>query len=97
MKRKITAARLPHFEHEHALAERLKTPQALETYEKLALGASIKKIRKKTGMKQSELAKKLKTSQSVIARIENGKQNVSLRVMVMVARVLDKKLIIRFL
>lgn len=96
MKRKNTAPRLPHFEHEHALAEKLKTPQAIETYEKLALGASIKKIRQKIGIKQLELAKKLKTSQSVIARIENGKQNVSVRMLVIICCALGKRLVINF-
>lgn len=41
------------------------------------LGAIITKIREDKGMTQTELAKKLDTTQSVIARIEKGEQNLS--------------------
>ncbi len=41
------------------------------------IGAKIADLREAAGMTQAELAKKLKTTQSAIARIESGKQNIS--------------------
>lgn len=41
------------------------------------IGARIATLREASGMTQKELAAKLKTTQSAIARIETGKQNVS--------------------
>ena len=36
------------------------------------MGKILKEIRKKTGITQTQLSKKMKTSQSNLARIENG-------------------------
>lgn len=88
--------KLPKFEDEQLLALNLKTPQALLSYEKLYLGRQLKFLRKKLEMKQSDLAKKLKTSQSAIARMEAGKQNMTLQTMVNLSFLLEKKLIIKF-
>ncbi|MEK7172325.1 MAG: helix-turn-helix transcriptional regulator [Patescibacteria group bacterium] len=88
--------RLPKFADEILLALKLKSPLALEEYEKFYIGGQIKKIRRKTGMKQLELAQKLKTSQSVIARIENGKQNLTLKALTVIAHALGKKLLVKF-
>lgn len=84
-------------EDERLLAAHLKTPDALETYEKLIIGMQIKKWRQRARFTQKELAKKLKTTQSVIARIEAGKQNLSIRVLVHIAVALSRKLHIKFL
>lgn len=81
---------------ETLLALKLKSPTALEKYEKIYIGGQIKKMRRKIGMKQLELAGKLKTSQSVIARIENGKQNLTLKTLIVIAHVLGKKLLVKF-
>lgn len=81
---------------ETLLALKLKSPAALEKYEKIYIGGQIKKMRRKIGMKQLELAGKLKTSQSVIARIENGKQNLTLKTLIVIAHVLGKKLLVKF-
>lgn len=88
-------SRLPKFESETHLAESLKTKEAIFAYEKLALGVQIKKLRKKRSMKQAELAKLLQTSQSAVARIEAGKQNLTLQTLIAVALVLGKKLHLR--
>ncbi len=87
--------KLPHFKSEGNLARHLKTPYALLAYEKLFLGNQIKKLRKKAGMTQADLAKKLKTSQSVVARMENGKQNFTLGTLVSLSVILERKLHIR--
>lgn len=89
--------RLPKFPDERLLAESLKSPQAMERYERLAIGYQIKKLRQKSGYKQSTLAKKLKTSQSAIARMEAGKQNCSLGLLVKIGFLLGKRLHIKFL
>ncbi len=88
--------RLPRFPDEKLLAESLKSPAALERYERLALGYQIKKLRKKLGLKQAVLAKKLKTSQSAIARMEAGKQNCSIGLLIRIGFLLGKRLHSRF-
>ena len=84
--------RLPRFSEEQLLAATLKTPQALMAYEKIAVGLQIKKNRKKMRVTQQQLAKKLKTSQSVIARIEAGKQNITLDTLIKISIILGKRL-----
>ena len=88
--------RLPRFEAEQHLARRLKTPHAIETYEKLSLGIQIKRLRKKLKLSQSDLAKKLKTSQSAVARMENGGQNFTLRILIHLGIILGRKLHVKF-
>ncbi len=89
--------KLPRFPDEKLLAESLRSPQAMERYERLALGYQIKKLRKKLGFKQATLAKKLKTSQSAVARMEAGKQNCSLGLLVKIGFLLGKRLRVQFL
>ena len=47
-------------------------------------------------MTQAELAKKLQTTQSAVARIENGKQNTTIQTLVKIARIFGRKLTIKF-
>ncbi len=58
---------------------------------RLELAIQIANEREKAGLSQKELAKKLKTTQSVISRIENGKQNISLDMLQKIANALGKK------
>ncbi|MBI4991995.1 MAG: helix-turn-helix transcriptional regulator [Candidatus Harrisonbacteria bacterium] len=51
--------------------------KADERFHRLALGYEIYSARKKRGLTQKELAKKMQTTQSEIARIESGEQNVT--------------------
>lgn len=88
--------KLPRFPDEKLLAESLRSPRAMEHYERLALGYQMKKLRKKLGLKQTALAKKLKTSQSAIARMEAGKQNCSLGLLIRIGFLLGKRLHVRF-
>ncbi|PJC37486.1 transcriptional regulator [Candidatus Peregrinibacteria bacterium CG_4_9_14_0_2_um_filter_53_11] len=81
-------------DHEQHLAKRLTTPEALERYERLSIGEEIRNLRAERRMKQAELARRLKTSQSVIARIENGKQNLTLKKLTQLAFALDVNLIV---
>lgn len=57
------------------------------------IGQSIADIRETKGITQSALAKLLKTTQSAIARIESGKQNVSTEMLRRISKALGKNLI----
>ncbi len=57
------------------------------------IGARIADIRETQGMTQGELAKRLKTTQSAIARIESGKQNVSADMLKKIGVALKKNLV----
>ncbi len=55
------------------------------------LGVAIAKLREKAKLSQSQLAKLLGTTQSVISRIENGNQNISLKMLKEITHVLKCK------
>jgi UDP-N-acetylglucosamine 1-carboxyvinyltransferase len=57
------------------------------------LGSLITELRQIRGLTQSELAKKLQTSQSAVNRIEKGGQNLSLDMLSRISEVLQKPLI----
>lgn len=57
------------------------------------IGTRIADVRETLGLTQSDLAKKLKTTQSAIARIESGKQNVSADMLKRISQALGKNLI----
>ncbi len=57
------------------------------------IGQSIADIRETKGITQTDLAKLLKTTQSAIARIESGKQNVSADMLRRISKALGKNLI----
>jgi ribosome-binding protein aMBF1 (putative translation factor) len=50
---------------------------------------AIVEARNKSGLSQAELAKKLSTTQSVISRIENGNQNLSVKILAKIAQILS--------
>ena len=57
------------------------------------IGTRITDVRETLGITQAALAKKLKTTQSAIARIESGKQNVSADMIRRIGKALGKNLI----
>ena len=57
------------------------------------LGFFIKKLREEKGLTQSEFAKALATSQSAVARIERGGQNLTLEQLSKISEVLERKLL----
>jgi UDP-N-acetylglucosamine 1-carboxyvinyltransferase len=57
------------------------------------IGTRIADVRETLGFTQTDLAKKLKTTQSAIARIESGKQNVSADMLRRIGKALGKNLI----
>ena len=65
----------------------VKAFEATSTLMNIAL--VISEARNKAGFSQNELAKKLSTTQSVVSRIENGNQNLSVKMLARIARVLN--------
>lgn len=63
------------------------------TSEQMKIGFFIKKLREEKGLTQKAFAKALETSQSAIARIENGKQNLTLGELGKISQVLERKLL----
>lgn len=57
------------------------------------IGTRIADVRETLGMTQADLAKKIKTTQSAIARIESGKQNISADMLKRIGKALGKNLI----
>lgn len=57
------------------------------------IGLRIADVRETKGLTQADLAKKLKTTQSAVARIEAGKQNVSADMLRRIGQALGKNLI----
>jgi ribosome-binding protein aMBF1 (putative translation factor) len=82
------------------LKESLKDPEFRKAWEEsepeylLATKLIEKRLKKK--MSQRDLAKKLKTTQAVISRIETMNANPSLSLLKRIAHELDSKLILRF-
>ena len=77
------------------LNKKLKNPEYkkrhLAALKRLELAHEIMLAREKAKMTQVELAKKLQTSQSFVARAENGNQNLTLDVLMRMADVLSTK------
>ena len=80
--------------------ELLKDPEFKIEYEKMQpkfeVVAAIIEARIKEGLTQKALARKIKTKQSAIARVESGKANPSIGFLQKLAEALGKKLVIRF-
>lgn len=77
----------------------MKGPAFCQAYDDLEpeyqLVKSIIEQRKLKGISQAELARKVGTRQSAIARLESGTYNPSLRFLKKVARALDAKIEIK--
>ncbi|MCK5211409.1 helix-turn-helix transcriptional regulator [Candidatus Parcubacteria bacterium] len=77
------------------LNEKLKDPEFKKGFnlalKRLELAHEIMSAREKAKMTQAEFAKELKTSQSFVARAENGNQNLTLDVLMRMADVLSMK------
>ena len=57
------------------------------------IGALVRDARKQRGLTQHQLAEALATSQSAVARIEQGRQNVSLEILARIGTALDTGLV----
>ena len=61
--------------------------------ERRRIGRFISLLREQKGLTQSEFAKKLKTSQSAVARMEKGQQNFSTGMLAKISAVLNQEII----
>jgi HTH-type transcriptional regulator / antitoxin HipB len=59
-------------------------------YEDFKIGVILKEARRKAGLTQNEIASKLKTTKSVVSRIENHAENIRLSTLKKFAKVLGK-------
>lgn len=82
------------------LNEQLKDPEFKKYYDEfgkqLEIAYQLLQLRKKKGMSQYEVAKKLGTSQGNIARIESGNQNFTVKMLMKFAKVYKRNLKIEF-
>jgi len=79
------------------LNEQLKDPTVRKSYEEegvfVELAIQIARLRAQKGLSQGELARRLRTSQQTISRLENPRNgSLSLRTLIKLARVLGKEL-----
>jgi len=84
------------------LKEELKDPEFHEAFDEeevyASLAIQIAKIRQKEKLTQKELAKKLHTTQQTISRLENiHNKSYSLQTLIKLARILDKRVSIKFI
>lgn len=82
------------------LVKQLKNPIFKKHYDEygkqLEIAYQILKLRRQKNMSQIELAKKLKTKQSDIARMEAGQQNFTTDTLQKIADIFDRDLIVKF-
>ncbi len=85
---------------ERYLAQQMKNKEFREAYEeegqRLEIAYQILKLRKQRKLSQKELAHKLNTTQSVIARMEAGRQNFTTDTLQKISSVFNRKLKIEF-
>lgn len=88
------------FDFQEYLANKLKNPAFKKKYDEygkqLEIAYRILQLRKKEGLSQAELAKKVGTTQSNIARMEAGEQNFTTETLYKVASALGRQLKIDF-
>jgi DNA-binding XRE family transcriptional regulator len=82
------------------LAQKLKNPEFKKNYEEygrqLEIAYQILKLRKEKRLSQAELARRIGTKQSNIARMEAGQQNLTTDTLLKIASVFDRDLKIEF-
>jgi len=78
----------------------LKDPKYRKTYDALedefAVAKAVMAARSRAGLTQTELARKMGTTQPVVARMESGRIQPSLRTLQRLARATRSRLMIRF-
>ncbi|MDP3093499.1 MAG: helix-turn-helix transcriptional regulator [bacterium] len=82
------------------LKNQLKNPEMKEHYDeygkRLEIAYQILRLRKQNKMSQAELAKRIGTRQSNVARLETGQQNFTTETLQKIALVFDRDLKIEF-
>jgi transcriptional regulator with XRE-family HTH domain len=81
------------------IAEQLKDPEFREAWKESRIEYEVARqlilLRKNNGLTQKQLAERLHTKQSEIARIENGNQNISLGKLRKIAEVMGGHVVIK--
>lgn len=82
------------------LKQQLKNSAIKKSYDeeglKLEVGYTINRLRLECRLTQDALALKLKTTQSVVVRMEQGQQNFTLGTLQKLAQIFDKSLKVEF-
>src|SRR5207248_7090294 len=78
----------------------LKEPKYKKAYdaleEEFALASAVIDVRNRAGLTQKQLARKMGTTQPVVARLEGGRTRPSMRTLERLARATGSRLLIRF-
>ncbi len=78
----------------------MKEPKYRKAYEALgeefALSSAVMDVRNRAGLTQAELARKMGTTQPVVARLESGRSRPSMRTLERLAEATGSRLLIRF-
>ena len=78
----------------------MKEPEYRKAYDSLegefAFAEAVIDARNRVGLTQSELARKMGTTQPVVARLEGGRSRPSMRTLERLARATDTRLLIKF-
>ncbi len=87
--------------YEQYVAKRLKSPAFKKAFHgeslRLKVAYQILELRRKHELTQQELAKKIGTTQSVIARIEQGRENISVDRLDSIAHLFGKQIEVQFI
>lgn len=98
MKKK--SKKISYISFERYLAQQLKNKAFRKAYEeegrRLKIAYQILQLRKQKKLSQKELAHKLNTTQSVVARMESGQQNFTTDTLQKIAAVFKRDLKIEF-
>ncbi|MDP8299616.1 MAG: helix-turn-helix transcriptional regulator [Candidatus Tantalella remota] len=84
------------------LKEELKNTEFRKAFEEeeifASIAVSLAKLREKEGLTQTDLAKRMHTSQQMVARLENlSNKSFSLKTLAKAASALNKRLVIKFI
>lgn len=86
---------------ESRLKEEAKDPLFQDLYsdahEAIGIGIKIAQLRKKLGLNQKDLAKRMNTSQQAISRLENGSGGCTLKTLRKIAKVTGSRLEVHFI
>lgn len=80
--------------------EQLKDPEYRKAYEeelrRLRYAYKITQLRKEEDLSQKEFAERINTTQSVVSRIEQGSQNITMDYLEKIAEALGRDLVVDF-
>ncbi len=77
------------------LAEQKKSPEFRQAYEKYEVAQQVIRLRMERGLTQAQVAERVGTTQSSIARLESGSREPSLSFLRRVVKALDGRLEVR--